>query len=165
LLKTFREYPPLNPNGLPFGMVMDSYHNLWVAEHTINKIAVIDPRTGANKEVTIPNQSPFVQWVTADSKGNVWLAEQRGSSLAAVTSTPKLGQQPDSANPVAATNQVNNSNNNNNPLGFPQLGLSYATVVGPAISGGIIVCALFYTKSIVDLKQSIRQVSKGHKNK
>ena len=74
LLKTFKDFPPLDPNGLPFGMTMDSYHNLWVAEHTINKIAVIDPRTGANKEVTIPNQSPFVQWITADSKGNIWLA-------------------------------------------------------------------------------------------
>ena len=76
LLKTFKDFPPLDPNGLPFGMAMDSYHNLWVAEHTINKIAVIDPRTGASKEVTIPNQSPFVQWVTADSKGNIWLAER-----------------------------------------------------------------------------------------
>lgn len=167
LLKTFREYPPLNPNGLPFGMVMDSYGNLWVAEHTINKIAVIDPRTGANKEVTIPNQNPFVQWVTADSKGNVWLAEQRGNSLAVVTSTPKLGQPPNSANPmVAATNQVSNSNgnnnNNNNSLGFPRLGLSYADVVGPSVAGGIIVSALFYTKSIIDLNNSVKQVRKNN---
>jgi copper transport protein len=168
LLKTFKDFPPLDPNGLPFGMTMDSYHNLWVAEHTINKIAVIDPRTGANKEVTIPNQSPFVQWITADSKGNIWLAEQRGNSLAVVTSTPKLGQPSNSANPMSATNQVsniggnnNNNDNNNNLSGFPKLGLSYADVVGPSVAGGIIVSALFYTKSIIDLKQNITQVSKN----
>jgi copper transport protein len=164
LLKTFKDFPPLDPNGLPFGMSMDSYHNLWVAEHTINKIAVIDPRTGANKEVTIPNQSPFVQWITADSKGNIWLAEQRGNSLAVVTSTPKLGQPPNSANPLTTTNQVSKpggNNNNNFLLGFPKLGLSYADVVGPSVAGGIIVSALFYTKSIVDLKQNMTQVSKN----
>lgn len=163
LLKTFKDFPQLDPNGLPFGMAMDSYHNLWVAEHTVNKIAVIDPRTGASKEVNIPNQSPFVQWITADSKGNIWLAEQRGSSLAIVTSTPKLGQPSNSANLGDATNQVSNSNNNNKNIlpGFPRLGLSYADVVGPSVAGGIIVSAFFYTKSIIDLNNSVKRARKN----
>jgi len=59
---------------------MDKYGNLWVAEHTINKIAVIDPNTGQHKEVDIPAPSPFVQWITSDSKDNIWLAEQRGNA-------------------------------------------------------------------------------------
>jgi copper transport protein len=163
LLKTFKNFPQLDPNGLPFGMAMDSYHNLWVAEHTINKIAVIDPRTGASKEVNIPNQSPFVQWITADSKGNIWLAEQRGSSLAVVTSTPRLGQPSNSAGD-AAINQVsngNNNNNNNNLLGFPRLGLRYADVVGPSVAAGIIVSALFYTKSVIDLNNSVKRAKKN----
>jgi copper transport protein len=160
LLKTFKNFPQLDPNGLPFGMAMDSYHNLWVAEHTINKIAVIDPRTGASKEVNIPNQSPFVQWITADSKGNIWLAEQRGSSLAVVTSTPRLGQSSNSAGD-AAINQVSNGNNNNNLLGFPRLGLSYADVVGPSVAAGIIVSALFYTKSVIDLNNSVKRAKKN----
>ena len=164
-LKTFKDFPPLDPNGLPFGMVMDGSDKLWVAEHTINKIAVIDPQTGASREVTIPNQSPIVQWVTADSKGNIWLAEQRGNSLAVITSTPKLAQFSNSANPAAAVaNQMNNGNDNNS-LAFARLGLSYAAVVGPSVAGGIIVSAIFYTKSIIDLKQSIMQASKGRKNK
>jgi copper transport protein len=162
LLKTFKNFPQLDPNGLPFGMAMDSYHNLWVAEHTINKIAVIDPRTGASKEVNIPNQSPFVQWITADSKGNIWLAEQRGSSLAVVTSTPRLGQPSNSAGD-AAINQVSNGNNNNNNnlLGFPRLGLRYADVVGPSVAAGIIVSALFYTKSVIDLNNSVKRAKKN----
>ena len=54
LLGTFHRYPPLNEAGLPFGMAMDKYGNLWVAEHQIDKMAVIDPRTGASKEANIP---------------------------------------------------------------------------------------------------------------
>jgi copper transport protein len=166
LLRTFKDFPPLDPNGLPFGMAIDSsYHNLWVAEHTINKIAVIDPRTGASKEVAIPNQSPIVQWIAADSKGNVWLAEQRGNSLASISSTPKLGQPASTANPAAAgPNQNNNVNNNNMLPSFSRLGLSYAAVVGPSIVAGIILSAIFYTKSIIDLKQSIIQVNHYDKN-
>ncbi|MFL6407604.1 MAG: copper resistance protein CopC [Nitrososphaeraceae archaeon] len=168
LLKTFKDFPPLDPNGLPFGMTMDSsYHNLWVAEHTINKIAVIDPSTGASKELTIPNQSPIVQWLTADVKGNIWLAEQRGNSLAVITSTPKFGQSSNSANPAAAEpTEIGNNNgkNNNNLLSLPPLGVSYAAVVGPSVAGGIIVSGIFYTKSIIDLKQSIRHAKEGRKN-
>ena len=156
LLKTFREYPSLDPNGLPFGMAIDAYGNLWVAEHTINKIAVINPTTGENKQVNIPTQSPFVQWLTSDSKGNIWLAEQRGNSLAVITSTAKLAQ-PNS--PVSQTSNNNNNNNNNQP-GVPKLGFSYADVVGPSLTGGIIVSALFYTKSIMDLKNSMKQAIK-----
>jgi copper transport protein len=152
LLKTFREYPSLDPNGLPFGMAIDAYGNLWVAEHTINKIAVINPTTGENTEVKIPTQSPFVQWLTSDSKGNIWLAEQRGNSLAVITSTAKLAQ-PNS--PVSQT-----TNNNNNQPGVPKLGFSYSDIVGPSLTGGIIVSALFYTKSIMDLKNSVKQAIK-----
>jgi copper transport protein len=136
-------------------MAMDGNHKLWVAEHIINKIAVIDPPTGTNKEVTIPNKNPFVQWITADSKGNIWLAEQRGNSLAVVTSNPKLGQVSKSGGPTAATNQASNgknANNNNISPGFLLVGLSYADVVGPSVAAGIIVCAFFYAKSVINLK-------------
>ena len=74
-------------------MALDSYGNLWVAEHIINKVAVIDPMTGLNKEVEIPTTSPFVQWITSDSKGNIWLAEQRGNSLAMLSSIMNPSQQ------------------------------------------------------------------------
>jgi copper transport protein len=165
LLKTFKDFPSLDPNGLPFGMAMDSsYRNLWVAEHTINKIAVIDPRTGASKEVTTPNQTPIVQWVTADLKGNIWLAEQRGNSLAVITSSPKLGQSSNPANPATAEVSQVNKSSNNNIFNLPSLlDLSYAAVIGPSVAGGIIVSAIFYTKSIIDLKQNVRRANERHK--
>ena len=154
ILKTFNQYPQLDPNGLPFGMAFDGYGNLWVAEHTINKIAVIDLRTNTSKEINIPTQSPFVQWLTSDSKGNIWLAEQQGNSLGVITTaaTKKLPQPTTTTTTTAATatitavaspttgNQTSNNNNNNNnngtPLGVPRLGFSYADIVGPSSLAG-----------------------------
>jgi copper transport protein len=142
-------------------MAMDGYGNLWVAEHTINKVAVINPTTGEVKEVSIPAQSPFVQWLTSDSKGNIWLAEQRGNSLAVISSTTKLAQ-PSSS--LSQTSNNNNGNNNNSYPGIPKLGFSYADIVGPSLAGGIIISALFYSKSIMDLKNSMRHVMRMQTN-
>jgi len=82
---------PLYPDhdALPFGMTFDMHGNLWVAEHTINKIAVLDPRTGQSTEVEIPSTNPLTQWLTSDSKGNVWLAEPGGSALGVINNTGK----------------------------------------------------------------------------
>ena len=168
ILKTFNQYPSLNPNGLPFGMALDNNRNLWVAEHTINKIAVIDPRSGENKEVDIPQQAPFVQWITSDSQGNIWLAEQRGNSLAVLTSTAKpslsnsIANQQQPSPPGSSGSSSSSSANNNNKVGIPTFGFSFADIVGPSVAAGIIVSAVFYAKTIVDLKQSEKQIKKNN---
>ena len=158
VLKTFNKFPPLNPGGLPFGMALDNNRNLWVAEHVINKIAVIDPSTGENREVNIPQQSPFVQWITSDSQGNIWLAEQRAASLAELTITAKpllsglVGNQAGSGSA---------SSNNNNKVSLPTLSFSYAELLGPSVAAGIIVSALFYTKAVIDLKRTEQVIRKN----
>jgi copper transport protein len=38
ILKTFKTYPVFNREALPFGMAMDNYGYLWVAEHVTNKV-------------------------------------------------------------------------------------------------------------------------------
>jgi copper transport protein len=138
-------------------MAMDSFGNFWVAEHTINKIGVIDPQTGTNKEIKIPSPNPFVQWITSDSKGQIWFAEQRGNSLGVITANVSL-----QSNVVAGVQKADNSNSNptnqpnsNNPI--PKLGFSYTDIVGPSLASGIIISALFYAKSVVDLKKSVVQ--------
>lgn len=157
ILKTFNKFPSLNRAGLPFGMTLDNNRNLWVAEHIINKIAVIDPRTGENRDVNIPQQSPFVQWITSDSQGNIWLAEQRAGSLAEITISAK----PSLSNLVGSTAGSGTTTNNNNKVSIPTLGFSYAEVVGPSVAAGIIVSALFYTKVIIDLKRSEQMIRKN----
>jgi streptogramin lyase len=87
-LNTFKTFPVFNSKALPFGMAMDKYGYLWVAEHTTNKIAVIDPETGLSREVEIPKANPYIQFLTSDSKGNIWFAEQHGNSLGIITHSP-----------------------------------------------------------------------------
>jgi len=161
ILRTFSKNPPLNPSGLPFGMALDNYRNLWVAEHVINKIAVIDPSTGEHSEVNIPQQSPFVQWITSDSQGNIWMAEQRAASLGQITITAKpslsglVGSQ-------TGTSPAANSNNGNK-ISLPTFSFSYAEIVGPSVAAGIVVSALFYAKTIIDLKRSEQLIRKTAK--
>ena len=165
ITKTFKEYPPLNSNVLPLGMALDSYTNLWIAGNTINKIATIDPRTGEHKEVTVPSSS--IQYITSDSRGNIWFAEQRGNALGVITFNVNPLQ---SGGPTATTATIttltnNNQSTNRNGDFFPQYGFNYTDIVGPAVATGVIASALFYTKSIIDLRNSIKQINKGDNSK
>ncbi len=40
--------------------------------------------------------------------------------------------------------------------GIPQLGFSFATAAGPGIAAGIVMSAIFYAKSSIDLKRNMR---------
>jgi copper transport protein len=161
ILRTFSKNPPLNPSGLPFGMALDNYRNLWVAEHVINKIAVIDPSTGQHSEVNIPQQSPFVQWITSDSQGNIWMAEQRAASLGQITITAKPSLSSLAGSQTGSSAAANS--NNGNKISLPTFGFSYAEVVGPSVAAGIVVSALFYAKTIIDLKRSEQLIRKTAK--
>ena len=145
LLGTFREYPSVNEDGLPFGMTMDSYGNLWFAEHTIDRLGVIDPRTGEGSEAKIPIAGSQIQWITADDKGKIWFAAQNGAALGTITITAKPSTNPpDTGQPGQAA------------TGILQLPFSFTNAVGPAIAAGIVMSALAYSKSTVDLKRNMR---------
>lgn len=148
MLGTFRKYPVVNEAGLPFGMAMDSYGFLWFAQHEIDRIGVIDPRTGASTEARIPIAGSFIQWITSDDKGRIWFAAQRGASLGSITITAK----PPSPGPGDGNGQQGGGEID--PI--PQLGFSLPDVAGPAIAGGIIVSALAFTKSTMDLRRNVR---------
>jgi copper transport protein len=150
LLKTFKKYA-LDSHGLPLGMVFDNYHNLWVAQHTLDKIAVVDSRTGQFSEFNVPSSDSFVQWITADSQGHIIMAEQRANALGVVTT---------SVNSALIQDNSQISLANNLPSGIPRLGFSYSDIVAPSIAGFLIVVAFFYSKSITDLKNSMKQVKK-----
>ena len=130
-------------------MLFDNYHNLWIAQHTLDKIALMDPRTGQFREFDIPTKHTWVQWITADSQGKIIMAEQQSSALGVITT---------SVNPALTQG---NSQTNNLAVGIPRLGFSYADMVAPSIAGLLIAVAFFYSKSITDLKNSMRQVKKN----
>lgn len=145
LIKTF-ERIQLDPNGdnLPYGMMFDKYHNLWVAQHTIDKISIIDPRTRDIIEKNIPSSNTWVQWLTADSQGNIIMAEEKANALAIATIT---------------SGQPQNNQQNSSPL-IPKFGFEYAQVVAPSITGLLVVVAFFYCKGVIDLRRAESQVKK-----
>jgi len=151
LFRTFREYPQLNEGGLPFGMAKDIFGNLWYAQHEIDRLAVLDPRTGEGTEVKIPTAGSFVQWLTSDDKGRIWFAEQRGAAIGVVTVTAK---------PQAPPQQPGGDEPEKPNTGVPDLGFSLAEAAGPAIVAGIVLSALFYAKSATDLKRNVRAAEK-----
>ncbi|MDP8887738.1 MAG: hypothetical protein M3M91_08075, partial [Thermoproteota archaeon] len=153
LLGTFREYPSINEAGLPFGMAMDSYGNLWFAQHEIDKIGVLDPRTGEGTEANLPIAGSFVQWLTSDNEGRIWFAAQRGSALGSVSTTAN----PAAPQVVSDEGQQQQLNGTSSPISpIQQLGFSFADIAGPAIAAGIVISALTYAKSATDLKRNIR---------
>ena len=95
LLKTFKKIQlDPNPDNLPYGMAFDKYHNLWVAQHTIDKIAIIDPVTGYTTEKQIPSSNTWVQWLTSDSQGNIIIAEERANAIGTISISGGSPQSP-----------------------------------------------------------------------
>ena len=147
LTRTFTDLPIINESGLPFGMAFDKYGNLWVAEHTINKIAVIDAQKLKIREVTLENSAPFVQWLTSDSSGNMWFAEQRGNSIGMIES---------SAGPATVQlTQESSSVTNEGTTSNVQLSISYQNFIAPSILVVIVLSAFMYVRSIYQLKYNI----------
>ncbi|MEO9321628.1 MAG: copper resistance protein CopC [Nitrososphaera sp.] len=149
LLHSFTRYPlDQDPQSLPFGMAFDSNHLLWVAQHTLNKILVLDPRTGVFNEQDIPLGATQTQWIVADSEGRVWLSEQRAAAFGMVTSTANPAY-----SPSTATNQTAAAGQN----GILHLGIGYTQLAGPAMIAGLVAVAALYAKSVMTLGQSVRQ--------
>ena len=144
-LKTFKKIRlDSNPDNLPYGMAFDKYHNLWVALHTIDRIAIIDPRTGETIEKNIPSSNTWVQWLTTDSQGNIIIAEERANALGTITV-------------AAGQPQVNQPKSSDV---IPKIDFSYAQFVAPSITGLLVVVAFFYCKGVVDLRNASNQVRK-----
>ena len=122
ILGTFREYPSVDEAGLPFGMAIDNYGNLWFAQHEIDKIAVIDPRTGEGTEVNIPLTGSFVQWLTSDDQGRIWFAAQRASALGSISITATPGTMKTTAEERGPQQQQNGTSGLTN-MPFQQIGL------------------------------------------
>jgi hypothetical protein len=172
VFKTFSDFPPMAEDALPFGMSLDKDRNLWVAEHVTNRLTVIDPTDGNNKQVTLPYSSPFVQYLTTDNEGRVWFAAQRGNAIGYITSSvnPSQGTTSSgipsssiSSSPSVIPGQEGVTTNKPNdfaqtPL-TPLFNIGYEYLQGPLIAIGVIASAAFYVNSVLSLKTSIRRVN------
>src|SRR6185437_12936216 len=139
LLGTFKKIQlDTNADSLPYGMAFDKYHNLWVSQHTVDKISVIDPRTGLVIEKNIPSSGAWVQWLTTDSEENIVMAEEKANALAIATITSGQSQ----------------NNQQSIPPSIPELSFDYVQVVAPSITGLLVIVAFFYCKSVIDLRRA-----------
>jgi copper transport protein len=155
LLGTFRGYPSVNEAGLPFGMAIDTSGNLWFAQHEIDRLGVIDPRTGEGAEANIPISGSFVQWIASDNDGRIWFAAQRGSALGSFSITAAPASSGSIEDEGLAEQQQNETTTG--PLSpIPEIGFSFADVAGPSIAAGIVISALAYAKSSTDLTRNTR---------
>lgn len=146
LFETFREYPVINDAALAFGMAKDNFGNLWYAAHEIDRLMVLDPRTGQGTEVKIPTAGSFVQYILSDDEGNIWIAEQQGAKIGKIVPTAGPPVQPPSEEGEEMEQEV-------------EMDLSLPDVAGPGIAAGIILAGIFYAMSATDLKRNIRRAS------
>ena len=146
LLKSFKKIQlDPNPDNLPYGMAFDKYHNLWVAQHTIDKISIIDTRTGEVIEKNIPSSNTWVQWLTSDSQGNIIMEEEKANATAIATIS-------------SGPTQNDLQNNQISASVIPRFGFDYVQVAAPSIAGLLVIVALFYCKGAIDLKRITKQV-------
>lgn len=121
-----------DPNALPFALAKDKFNNIWIAQHTSDKLGIYDSQKREFQELAIPTQGTFVQFLTADNNGDIWFVEQR---------TNKLGH-------VSIAEGVQTS-----AIPKTQPNIGYFELATPLITAGIIATSLFFVKGIQDKRR------------
>jgi copper transport protein len=142
ILETFERVPVPDKEALPYGMSFDRFGNIWIPQHTIDKIAAYDPYNKNLIEVPIPTATSFAQFSTSDNKDNVWFVEQQGNKLAMI----KITEIP------VITSQIPNADD---------FQLKYTEIASPLIAMGIIATSLFFVKSLKDKRRLNELVMSG----
>jgi len=123
-------------------MSFDRYGNIWIAQHTVDKIAAYDPDNKNLIEVPVPTTTSFVQFLTSDDKDNVWFVEQQGNKLGMV----KITEIPRTVSEIPNTNNFQ---------------LKYSEIVSPLIAMGIIATSLFFIRNLKDKRRLNELVMSG----
>ena len=163
LTSDFKEYPLTDINGLAFGMTLDAYNNLWIAQHVSDTLAILDPESEETINIDIPTSSSFVQYHVTDSKKDVWFAEQRGNALAKVTVKfiPSNQQAIDTVQETATIDNNDNNNNQtvNNITNTVLFGkITFNDLFGPFITIALVVSTILYLNSSNQLRKRISEI-------
>ena len=171
----FKEYPLTDINGLAFGMAIDVYGNLWIAQHVSDTLAILDPDTGETINIDIPTSSSFVQYLVTDSKKDVWFAEQRGNALGKVTIKFIPNNSPNMAfNPSSITDNNNNNQTDSNIANKKIFNeLRFNDFFGPLIIIAIVASTILFVNSSEQLRKKQLEIEniedkrklKGNKTK
>jgi copper transport protein len=144
---------------LPFGMALDTYGNVWFAQHVIDKIGVLDTLNGEIVEIPVPTRGTFVQWLAPDDQGRIWFAEQRGSSLGSINLVLNPASGLGKSQEMSKSGQVNGREDNIGTSSQPAANLSFefgfADFLGPMIAGGIVIASFLYSRNVLEVKRII----------
>ena len=172
LTSVFTEYHLTDINGLAFGMALDAYDNLWIAQHVSDTLAILDPDTGETINIDIPTSNSFVQYLVTDSKKDVWFAEQRGNALAKVAIKFIPNNSPNRALIPSSVTDNDKSNNNNqtdnniaNKTIFNEF--RFSDFFGPFIIIAIAASTILYVNSSEQLRKKLLDIEniEAKKNK
>jgi copper transport protein len=163
LTSDFKEYKLTDPNGLAFGMALDVYNNLWIAQHVSDTLAVLDPETGETLNIDIPTSSSFVQYLVTDSKKDVWFAEQRGNALGKVTVKfiPSSSQAIDTVQETTTidNNDINNNQTISNVTNTGFFGkIRFNDLFGPFIIIALVASTILYLNSNNQLRKKLLEI-------
>jgi copper transport protein len=145
-------------------MAIDTYGNVWFAQHVIDEIGVLDATNGEIVEVQVPTRGSFVQWLVPDDQGRIWFAEQRGSSLGSVVfflspagAAQSQAAAEDEQRENAKTRQepATNIGDDNESQPIPQIGFRFPVLLGPVITGGIVISAILYSRNALEVRRMI----------
>ncbi|HVP81989.1 MAG TPA: CopD family protein, partial [Nitrososphaeraceae archaeon] len=158
----FKEYPLTDINGLAFGMALDDYDNLWIAQHVSDTLAILDPDTGETINIKIPTSNSFVQYLVTDSKKDIWFAEQRGNGLGKVTikyiptNSPKTVSTSGSItdNGINKNNQTEETRANNEIFNS----ITFNDLFGPFIIIAIAASTILYINSSEQLRKKLLEM-------
>lgn len=158
----FKEYPLKDINGLAFGMALDVYDNLWIAQHVTDKLAILDPDTGETINIDIPTSNSFVQYLVTDSKKDIWFAEQRGNGLGKVTIkfTPSNSPKTVSTSGSIIDNGINTNNQTEENMANNKIlnSLTFNDLFGPFIIIAIAASTILYVKSSKQLEKKLLEM-------
>ncbi|MGH9999597.1 MAG: hypothetical protein ACRD6Q_00075, partial [Nitrososphaeraceae archaeon] len=172
LTSVFTEYHLTDINGLAFGMALDAYDNLWIAQHVSDTLAILDPDTGETINIDIPTSNSFVQYLVTDSKKDVWFAEQRGNAIAKVAikfipnNSPNIALIPSS---VTDNDKNNNNNQTDNNIANKTIfnEFRFSDFFGPFIIIAIAASTILYVNSSEQLRKKLLDIEniEAKKNK
>lgn len=132
-LETFSQVVKVtDPNALPFAIAQDKFENLWIAQHTSDKLGIYDVQKREFAELVIPSQTTFVQFLLSDKNGDIWFAEQRANKLGHVS--------------ISEIPQMKS-------IQKTELDIRYSELVTPLITAGIVATSLFFVQSIRDKRR------------
>ncbi len=144
LLGIVNSYNVIDSNALPYAILQDRLGNIWYAQHTIDKIGILDPHRGSIRDVDTLSKATFIQWITMDDDGNVWYAASRAASIGVIKwSEARVANDNTSVNAV----EVNNTK-----------GVRYAEVFAPLLPILIASISFMYLRSASEYSKSLGRI-------